>query len=88
MERSKLFGLLLVLVTVLCFAILAVLNIQAVYEPPLLLPTLNTIFAGILSLIVAGVAAWAFMRSGSGRILLMGSGMLAFGLGTLLPVGC
>ena len=83
MDRWKLLGLLLLLVNLIVFAILAALDIQTVYETGLLLPILNTLFAGVLPITVAGFAAWAYLRSGSQRILLMGSGNMAFGLGAI-----
>ncbi len=83
MDRAKLFGLLLVALMIVGFAILITVDLQTVYEPALLLTTLNTLFAGLLPLVVASVAAWTYMRTGSWRILLMGSGMLAFGVGSI-----
>jgi hypothetical protein len=50
-----------------------------VYEPPLLLPVLNTIFLSLVCFVVAYISGRAYLANGSLRLLLIGTGMLIFG---------
>ncbi len=54
-----------------------------VIEPPYLFPMLNTIFVAVVSLIVAYVAERSYLTSGSSPVLLLGAGVLVFGIGSL-----
>ena len=54
-----------------------------VFEPPLLLPILSTLFLAILPLTVAFLAAGTYVLQGSPAFLLFGCGMVVFGLGSL-----
>ena len=55
-----------------------------VYEPPLLLPILNTIFAGGIPVIVAIIAMRSYILGGLSSILCMACGLMTFGFGAIL----
>jgi PAS domain S-box-containing protein len=80
MSIPKLLSLLLIPAYIVLIAVLEVLNIQTVFEPPLLLPLLNTVFLGIFPLCLAFIAGRVYLRSDSLSVLLMGCGMLTFGI--------
>ncbi len=79
-QVPKRIGLLLVLASLLAIVVLYALDISFLYEPKHLLGITNTLFTAIIPLIVAFSAARAFRRTGSFSVLLMGCGMLGFGL--------
>jgi PAS domain S-box-containing protein len=79
-DYPKLIGRLLFFAYILFIAYLAVVDVNVVFEPPLLLPITNTLFTAIIPLVVALVAARVFLKSGSFSIFLMGCGMLSFGI--------
>jgi PAS domain S-box-containing protein len=74
----------LIPVYIIVIAVLAGLDIDTVYEPPLLLAALNTVFIGVFPIAVAVVAARTYTRGGPVNILWMGSGMLVFGAGSII----
>ena len=84
MTPTKLLGLLLVIVYIVALKVLAVLDIHGVFEHRLLLPLLNTLFAGIVPIAVAYVAGKAYVKGGSATFFFMGCGMLSFGLCAIL----
>jgi len=55
-----------------------------VFEPPLLLPILNTLFISATSFLVAYISARSYLTSGSLTPLLLGCGVLMFGSTGLL----
>lgn len=55
-----------------------------VYEPPFLLPILNTIFLSAMLFIVVFVSAKAYLQAGSMRLLLLGAGVLVLGFSSLV----
>jgi PAS domain S-box-containing protein len=59
---------------------LGVYDIRSVFEPPWLLPILNTAFLSAIPLVIAYVTTRAYMSSGSMSLLMFGSGVLTFGL--------
>ncbi len=77
---QKLIGLLLVFASMLAIVALYALDITFLYEPKYLLGVTNTIFTAIIPLVVAFFAARTYLRTGSSSVLLMGCGMLGFGL--------
>ena len=83
MGIPKLLALLLIPAYVILIAVLDSLQIQAVFEPPLLLFVLNTLFLGIVPVAVAYIAGRIYFATGSSSILLTGCGMLTFGLCTI-----
>jgi hypothetical protein len=83
MGLSKLLALLLVPVYMLTIAILDLLEINYVFEPGFLLPVTNTLFAGLLPIVVAYVAARVYLVTGSSCIMFMGCGMFTFGLAAI-----
>ncbi|MFZ0929529.1 MAG: PAS domain S-box protein, partial [Syntrophobacteraceae bacterium] len=79
-QYPKLTGLLLVFASILAVVAFYALDITFLYEPKHLLGVTNTIFTAIIPLVVAFFAARTFLRTGSFSVLLMGCGMLGFGL--------
>ncbi len=71
-----------------CFVTLIVtlflVDIRVVFEPTTLLPLLNTLFLGIIPCFSAYTAARLYMSVGNLPLLMIGSGMLAFGTGGLV----
>ena len=63
---------------------LAILDIRAVFEPPLLLPMLNMLFVSAVSFAVAYISARCYLTMGLPNILLLGCGVLTFGAGNLI----
>jgi len=63
---------------------LAILNITAAFEPPLLLPILNMVFVAAVSFAVAYISARCYLTMGLPNILLLGCGVLTFGAGNLV----
>ena len=59
-------------------------DLKAVFEPPLLLPIMNTIFAGFIPIAVSIIAARTYFFSGLNSLLFMGCGMMTFGCGAVL----
>ncbi len=55
-----------------------------VFEPPLLLPLLNTVLLSAVPFAIAFLSARAYAAQGSRAFLWLGCGMVAFGLGSLL----
>jgi signal transduction histidine kinase len=86
MTPTKILGLLIAIAYVAALRALEVLDIQTAFEPVLLLPLLNTLFHGIIPIVVAFVAGKSYLKGGSLTVLLMGCGMLAFGL-CAIPAG-
>jgi PAS domain S-box-containing protein len=82
MSMRKLLGFLLVPAYLVAMVLLILLGPEMVSEPPGLLTLLNTVFAGLIPCAVAVLAARAYLRSGLSSLLLLGAGMLVFGLGT------
>jgi PAS domain S-box-containing protein len=64
--------------------VLSLVRPSGVFEPPLLLPILNSIFAGAIPIGVAILAIRSHFRGGHNSILLMGSGFMAFGSAAIL----
>ncbi len=80
MGMAKLLAFLLIPAYAVLIAVLEVLKIQAVFEPPLALPILNTVFLGILPVAIAFIAGRVYQKTGAAGFLFLGSGMLVFGL--------
>jgi len=59
---------------------LAILDIRVMFEPSLL-PLLDTVFVSIIAIIVVYLSAKSYLTTGSLSLLLLGSGVLAFGTG-------
>lgn len=83
MAVLKLVALLLLPGYVATIAILASLDLPLVFEPRFLLPVLNTLFIGIVPIAVAYLAARVYIKTGASGFLLMGCGMLIFGLSAI-----
>ncbi len=79
-QYPKLAGLLLVFASILAIVVLYALDITFFYEPKYLVGVTNTFFTAIIPLVVAFFAAKTYLRTGSLSVLLMGCGMLGFGL--------
>ncbi len=78
--HPKIIGPLLVFTCMASIVALYALDITFLYEPKHLLGVTNTIFTALIPIIVAFFAARIYLRSGSLNVLLMGCGMLGFGL--------
>lgn len=63
--------------------IFAILDIPNSYEFPYALLFLNTLFLGIIPLIIALISFRVYVQNGSSIILLIGAGVLIFGLGSI-----
>lgn len=63
---------------------LAILNIKTVFEPPLLLPALNTLFVSVVSFTVAYISARCYIKMGLFNVFLLGCGVLMLGAGNLI----
>jgi PAS domain S-box-containing protein len=83
LERSKLISLLTIPFFLLITVILFFMNGKTIFEPLLVLPILNTVFLGIIPLFIAFIAYRTYRTRGSVSVLLLGSGMLVFGLGSI-----
>ena len=59
---------------------LSVCDSHTVFESPGLLAILNTVFLGLVPLSIAFLAARSYRATGHGLFLLLGSGLLAFGV--------
>ena len=59
---------------------LAALDIRTVFEPTWLMPAVNTVLFVGASALAAVLAGWGFVATGVQTILMLGCGMLAFGL--------
>ena len=59
-------------------------DLKTVFEPSLLLPIMNTIFAGLIPVAVSIIAARAYLFSGLNSLLFMGCGMMTFGCAAIL----
>lgn len=64
--------------------ILAVLDFKGVFEPPFLLLILNGLLISLTSFVVAYISARCYLMNGSINTLLLGSGSLVFGTGSLV----
>lgn len=81
LERSKLPGLLLIIILFILTALFLFLNINTRYDPPYLLLFLNVTFISIHSFIIG---LRGFLRTGTWAVLWLGIGALTFGIATLL----
>jgi hypothetical protein len=83
LDHRKITGLAFIPFYIVITAILVVLNIHTVFESPFLLLVLNSLFIGLIPLLIAFIAFRTFRTGGSTSVLLMGSGMIIFGLGSI-----
>lgn len=83
LDKRKLLAITLIPIISLIIGIIFVLDIQAALDPPYLFLVLNTLFTGFIPLIVAYIAYRSYQRHASLGILLIGAGMLIFGLGSI-----
>jgi PAS domain S-box-containing protein len=83
LDWKKVLGLTAIPLILVTIAILVFLHSARVFEPPLLLALLNTLFIGIIPIYFSVVAGKTFRINGSFSILALGSGMLVFGLGSI-----
>ncbi len=83
MRIIKRIGLYLVILFLLLIIVFLKLNIKSSFEPAFLLPVLNTLFIGVMPIIVTFYAAKTYLQTNSKSALFMGLGMLIFGLGSI-----
>ena len=76
--------LLIIIIAVLHFASPSHPFARTVFEPPFLLPILNTIFLFLAPCIVAYMAMRSYFVGGSSTVLFLGCGVLTLGTGNLL----
>jgi len=74
----------LVIIVICLIIILSVLNIKGSFDPPLLLPILNTLFMGVLLIIVAVYAAKSYLKIYNISYLFMCAAFLVTGFGAIL----
>lgn len=77
-------GAIAVPASIVIMAILAISDIRAVFEPPLLLFILNTLFLSVVGFVVAYIAARGYVTGGPPSLLLLGCGVVALGSGGLV----
>lgn len=77
-------GAITVPIFVAIIVVLAILDIKAVFEPPLLLPALNTLFVSLASFAIAYISAKCYLTTGLPNVLLLGCGVLTFGTANLI----
>ncbi|WML67833.1 MAG: hypothetical protein METHP_01399 [Methanoregula sp. SKADARSKE-2] len=82
-DRRKSVSLLIIPGMIALIVILFYLNERTVFEPPFLLAILNTVFLGLIPLFIASIAYQSYRTNGSENVLLLGAGMLIFGLGSI-----
>jgi len=83
-NSSRLLGVLAVIASAGVLVILWILDPQVLFEPPYLVPTLNTILVPTTSLVVAYIAGKTFLASGLRIIHLLGCGSLTYSLSSLI----
>lgn len=69
---------------IVSIVVLAVQDTNVGFEHPLLLFILNTLFLTVTAVVVAVVAAYAYVTGGTFVLLFLGCGVLAFGSGSLV----
>jgi len=82
-SSSQLRNLLAVLpipISLLLLGALSAPNIRGVFEPPWLLPLLNTTFLSAIPFVIAYITTRAYLVSGSMGLLMLSSGVLTLGL--------
>ena len=76
-----------VLLPVLMAVLDATVDPTVFYDPPWLILLGNTLFLGLASFLVAGVAWRNYCSTGRTQVLLLGCAMMVFGLGAVLAAG-
>jgi hypothetical protein len=79
-RRTRLAAWLPIPVFVILVVVLSALPLDVVFEPRLLLPALNGVFLTAVPLLVAWLAVRSYVSGGPLAVLLLGGGMLAFGI--------
>jgi PAS domain S-box-containing protein len=62
------------------------LDIEATWDSSILTLVLNALLVVAPSFFVAGIALWAYVRSGSSRVMWLGAGTLSYGLAVLMSM--
>ncbi len=83
LDRRKIASLVLIPCSLILIVVFTVLNIRTAMDPPFLLTILNTLFIGIIPLVIAIIAFRSYLSSGSTSLFMLGSGMMIFGLGSI-----
>lgn len=84
MDLRKLAILALIPIFLVVIEIFVALDIQTVFEPPYLLLITNTVFVGLIPLYIAYLSFRTYSTYGRPGVLLIGGGMLAMGMGSIL----
>ncbi len=83
-EGLRRFAAVLVFSIVIFIMTFAFIGSDASFESPILVAILNTIFLSGVAFAVATMATKGFLATGSVQVILLGSGALTFGVGSLL----
>ena len=83
LDRRKALSLLLVPAYIVIIAVLGVLGLEVPINQPYLLLLLNVVFLGLIPIYVASISLVSFRENGLASILMMGAGMLFFGLASI-----
>jgi PAS domain S-box-containing protein len=83
LDGRKLASLALIPFALFLIVLFTILDIRIAADPPFLLTILNTVFIGIIPLVIAAIAFRSYRSGGSAGLFLLGSGMLIFGLGSI-----
>ncbi len=83
-DLRKTAAVLLIPFSLVIIAILVALNIPTVFEPIFLLPVMNSVFQGLIPLLIVYISIRVYLKSGSPNILMTGAGFLIFGLGAIV----
>jgi len=92
-KKTRTLSLYLALLPVpLCLALMVLLHLASpthaitrmVFEPPFLLPVLNTVFIFLVGWIISYLAMRSYLSRGSPTILFLGCGMLSLGSGAFI----
>ena len=74
LDGRKWASLALIPFALILIVLFTVLDIRIATEPPFLLTILNTVFIGIIPLVIAAIALRSYRSSGSASLFMMGSG--------------
>ena len=84
MSTRNRFGISIILFFTLLFLVLIFFDYNTNFENPILLLILNTLFTGLIPIIVTIITARTYLLNLGPGVLLISCGMLAFGMGSIL----
>lgn len=83
MGNSRIWGTIVVIFFFILILSLLILDLDGTYENQTVLLIMNILFTGVAPIIVTVIAAGAYLQSDRTGALLMGCGMLVFGMGSI-----